>query len=80
MTDPYELPKIRRELERLESKKGYKEPIIGCWVGGCCIPTILLLLCAAFLGDTGGPLIWPILSIVLGLLGLFLGIGIRSVK
>jgi hypothetical protein len=56
----------------------------GCWyaflgaaAGGCLFPLILLLIAAA-LGDTGGPLFWPIISIPLALIGLALGLWFHS--
>ena len=41
-------------------------------MGGCLFPAILFLI-AAVLGDTGGPLFWPLISIPLALIGLALG-------
>ncbi len=73
MTDPYEPPKVKEKLDRLKRNQGCKEPMIGCGVGGCCIPMILILLCGAILKDTGGPLIWPIMSVLLGAIGLIVG-------
>ena len=46
---------------------------LGAVSGGCLLPAVLLLV-FSFLGDTGGPLFWPILSVFLGLVGLVIGV------
>jgi hypothetical protein len=46
--------------------------LVGCLSGGCLVPIVLFLL-AALSGDTGGPLIWPMLAIVLGVFGTVVG-------
>ena len=54
----------------------------GCWgaaTGGCLAP-IFLFFVAAALGDTGGPLFWPILAVFLGLIGLVLGLIIEGFR
>ncbi len=48
----------------------------GCWgavTGGCLLPVLLFFLAAA-LGDTGGPLVWPILAFSLGIVGLVIDV------
>ncbi|MFN7287375.1 MAG: hypothetical protein ACK5TY_04050 [Verrucomicrobiota bacterium] len=47
----------------------------GCLTGGCLLP-FLLFLFAASQGDLGGPLFWPLLSAILGFLGLLIGLSI----
>jgi hypothetical protein len=39
-----------------------------------------MFLIAALLGDTGGPLFWPILSIFLGFVGLVVGTSVAHFK
>jgi hypothetical protein len=51
----------------------------GAVSGGCLLP-ILLFIVAAFLGDTGGPLFWPILALFLGIVGGCVGTFIRRNK
>jgi hypothetical protein len=53
-------------------------PALGCGVGGCLIPFLLLIFCLAVLHDAGGPLFWPFIALPLGLLGLVIGLVIRS--
>jgi hypothetical protein len=48
----------------------------GAAIGGCLLPFILFFVAAA-LGDTGGPLFWPILATVLAPIGLGIGLCIR---
>jgi hypothetical protein len=50
---------------------------IGAGAGGCLLPAVLLLIAAA-LGDTGGPLFWPFISIPLALIGLAIGLFVHS--
>ena len=47
--------------------------LVGAAVGGCVLPAILFLIAAA-LGDTGGPLFWPLISIPLAAVGLAIGL------
>lgn len=79
MIDPYSPPPTLPEHNVSASKSGNSAPLVGCLSGGCLMPTVLFLL-AAFFGDTGGPLIWPMLAIVLGALGAFLGFGYKMAK
>jgi len=83
MSNPYKAPKASEnagDIGKNRNSRGFKEPMIGCVVGGCCLPIILLIISAAFLGDIGGPLLWPIISVVFGLIGLVIGIFFKAVK
>ncbi len=53
---------------------------MGCGMGGCLLPILLFLTCAVFLGDTGGPLFWPIIAVPLGILGMVAGFIYRASK
>ena len=53
-------------------------PLIGCGVGGCLLPCVLMLFFAIVYNDIGGPLFWPIIAIPLGALGWAIGQGIRD--
>lgn len=79
MINPYEPPKTGEEVEPMA---GYKESLIGFVVGGFCIPVVFFLIFSVFLEDTGSPLIWIFLSVILGIIGFFVGmrIGMRSSK
>jgi hypothetical protein len=44
----------------------------GCLSGGCLLP-LLFLVFAIAAGDMGGPLFWPLISIVGAILGIVLG-------
>ena len=52
---------------------------LGVGAGGCLLPILLLAITAA-LGDTGGPLFWPLISIPLALIGLGVGLFVHSIK
>lgn len=54
-------------------KRSCSPLLVGCVGGGCLLPAALFFGCAIFLGDTGGPLIWPIAIVVFGCFGTFLG-------
>jgi hypothetical protein len=43
---------------------------LGC---GCLVPLVLFII-AAISGDVGGPLFWPILMVLTGLVGAALGV------
>lgn len=79
MSDPYEPPTTQQEPVPANERSGCKTPVVGCLSGGCVIPIVLFLL-AAVSGDIGGPLIWPMLSVVLGAFGMIVEIGFRLVK
>ena len=82
MENPYGPPE-RESLDTTEKQPSHlarRAPIVGCLSGGCLIPILLFLFCGIVLNDTGGPLIWPILSAFLGLLGLLVGLAIRLVR
>lgn len=55
-------------------RSGFFYALLGAGIGGCLIPLAVLLFCAVVLRDTGGPLFWPFLSVVLALIGLALGL------
>jgi len=44
----------------------------GCLSGGCLLPLLFLILSIAA-GDPGGPLFWPLISILGAMLGIVLG-------
>ena len=52
-------------------------PLLGCLSGGCLLPTLLFLVCAA-MGNTGALIIWPITVVVFGCIGLHIGVEIRN--
>ena len=82
MENPYD-PSERESLDTVEKQPSHLvrgAPIVGCISGGCLIPILLFLFCGIVLNDTGGPLIWPILSVFFGLLGLLVGLAIRLVR
>lgn len=54
--------------------------LLGWGIGGCLIPTLIFLFCALVLHDTGGPLLWPLLSLFLGMLGLLIGVVDQSTR
>jgi EamA domain-containing membrane protein RarD len=47
--------------------------VSGAAIGGLIAPLVLFLLAAIVFRDTGGPLFWPVLSVLLGLIGLGVG-------
>ncbi len=53
-------------------------PMWGFLAGGLATPIGLYLLCGPILGDTGGPLIWPLMAMFFGPLGVFFGRIARS--
>jgi len=63
---------------RKESAWREAAPYLGCSAGGCVVPFGLLMFCGYVLGDTGGPLFWPILAGFTGMLGLVIGLAIRA--
>lgn len=71
--NPYEPPKaeIRVSDSPSERRRG-----IGCLRGslgcGCLLPAALFVLCAIS-GDTGGPLIWPMMVLLGGFVGGMIG-------
>jgi hypothetical protein len=72
MTEPYSPPEHGSDDGREPRKVGFAAPAIGCGVGGCLLPILLFIVCA-LLGDTGGPLIWPMAAVVFGGIGLLVG-------
>ena len=74
MENPYDPPKTESKVtEQSPNKARFAAPLLGCGLGGCLGP-ILLFFVGAFLGDTGGPLIWPMLAISLGVIGFVIGV------
>lgn len=80
MTDPYVPPESSSEEVAQAQKPNYKAPIIGCLSGGCLAPILLLFGCAIFLGDTGGPLFWPFVAVILGVVGMVFGFIYRAMR
>ena len=79
-TNPYEPPESGESDTGDARVAGYRAPVVGCVSGGCLAPMLLFFGCAIFLGDTGGPLIWPIFALPLGLIGLAIGFIYRAAK
>ena len=63
---------MRTKPTRPEGEDRRRRGLIGCGLGGCLAP-LLLLLVSASLGDTGGPLFWPLLALLLGAVGSVIG-------
>jgi len=85
MINPYEPPESDegRGVERPDterSKTGNAAPFVGCGVGGCLVPLLLFIACMVFLGDPGGPLLWPIIAVPLGVIGVVVGFVYRLVR
>ena len=81
MDDPYIPPEHGQKSDPPDSsKQGCTPPVIGCGVGGCLVPILLFLACAIFLSDTGGPLIWPIIALPLGITGMVAGFIYKASK
>ena len=82
MVDPYLTPKSKPSELPPSPKTANSAPLIGCGVGGCLIPMLLLIL-SVFLrysGDAGGILFLPFLCISLGSIGLILGLIYKATK
>lgn len=78
--NPYHPPE-HGDSQPIEPRKaGASAPLIGCATGGCLLPILLFFACAILLGDTGGPLIWPIFAVPLGIIGLIAGYIYRAVR
>jgi hypothetical protein len=65
------------DAARKEGWRGFA-PVIGFGFGGCLIPFLLFLFCFGVLHDTGGPLFWPIIAAPMAIIGLVIGIVVRS--
>ena len=78
---PYEPPKSEIETS-VSEKGGWRKfaPVLGGCTGGCLIPFLLFIFCGVVLKDTGGPLIWPIVAVPLGLAGLIAGMVVAAIK
>jgi len=50
----------------------------GCVIGGCIIPVLFFVFCSVVFNDTGDPLFWPILCVLLGIVGFVIGSGIKN--
>ena len=81
MSDPY-IPPSKKITEPTQNRDTSKlsSGCMGCFSGGCLLPILLFFACAIFLGDTGGPLFWPIIAVPLGLIGLAVGLVVGSIK
>ena len=73
MVDPYHPPESDTGKIPDSPKPGHSAPLLGCL-----LPTLLFFGCAIFLGDTGGPLFWPIIAVPLGFIGMIGGFIYRS--
>ena len=66
--------------EKPVQAKGWRKhaTILGGCAGlglcGCVVPAILLMLSAVFLDDVGGPLLWPLVAVGLGIVGMAIGL------
>lgn len=80
--NPYLPPEHGENQPPIEEgrKAGQAAPLIGCVSGGCLLPILLFFACAFLLGDTGGPLIWPIVAVPLGIIGLIAGFIYRAAR
>ena len=78
MVDPYHPPESDTDKIPDSPEAGHSAPLVGCGLGGCLHPTLLFFGCAIFLGDTGGPLFWPIIAVPLGFIGMIGGFIYRS--
>ena len=78
--NPYQPPEHGDNPPMEARKAGQSAPVIGCVSGGCLLPILLFFACAIFLGDTGGPLIWPIFAVPLGIIGLIAGFIYRAAR
>jgi hypothetical protein len=56
-----------------KQRSGCFYAFLGAGTGGCLLPGVFFLIATA-LGDIGGPLFWPLISIPLGLIGLAVGL------
>jgi len=65
-------------VEAPQNIKFASAPLIGCGVGGCLLPCVLMLFFAIVYNDIGGPLFWPVIAIPLGAIGSAIGQSIRD--
>ena len=72
----------KQEMRKVSNSAEVKGCLVGSLSGGCLLPLILFLLCAAIFDDVGGPLFWPFIALPLGFVGgvagLLIGFWIRS--
>ena len=80
--NPYQPPEHGENQPAIDEtrKAGQSAPFIGCVTGGCLLPILLFFACAILLGDTGGPLIWPIFAVPLGIIGFIVGLIYRAAR
>lgn len=82
--DPYETPKTRceeLESESLSSKRGCREPMIGCGVGGCLLPLVMMVLGGIFSAPGGGsPFGYLFICCILGGVGFIVGFAFQPRK
>jgi hypothetical protein len=70
-TNPYKPPATPAPAQpRRRYWVGCMRGTLGC---GCLVPLVLFII-AAISGDVGGPLFWPILMVLTGLVGAALGV------
>ena len=71
--NPYK-PSAPKSIKKYEntSTNGLEDGLLGCGLGGCIAP-ILLMGLAGLLGGIGSPVFWPIIAFVCGVIGMFLG-------
>lgn len=70
--NPYESPAAKLGQNEDKSTNGIRDGLIGCGLGGCVAP-ILLMSLAGLLGGLGSPLFWPIIAFFGGVIGMFVG-------
>jgi hypothetical protein len=76
--NPSEPGSIQEPPSKVEVKRWQRSaPALGCGVGGCLVPFLVLLVCACVFHDTGGPLFWPMFAGLCGILGLGAGLAIK---
>ena len=69
-----------QDISSTPKKTGIEAPALGCGVGGCLIPLLLFIFGLFVMNDIGGPLIWPMLSVFLGTIGLIIGFLVGALK
>ncbi|MEJ6717485.1 MAG: hypothetical protein QNK82_03250 [Akkermansiaceae bacterium] len=67
--DPYRPPDSDTRKQLLEASFGKKGAAGGGLIDGCLIPTFYFQSSALVLRETGGPLTWPAIAILLGVIG-----------
>jgi hypothetical protein len=62
----------------MKTKHFQNLPLWGCLFGVFVIPVLVFLLVITVGNDLGGPLFWPLLSIICGIVGFSIGKFIQS--